>query len=185
MTGWISMIHFLLLGLYRTGFSGLPVLADVDPGCKSRILLQFGDRKPDPAVAASAGGKHGREAFQGDIEVNRHLLTDAERTDAAHGMADQCLHFIRREHLCLGPELSLVFRIVDLRIARRDNQDRLAVDRERERLCNPAGFASQRLRRQFHRGAGHVKLPDPVRYSILREEFLYRFDRHNDFRSFR
>src|SRR5690606_4892238 len=81
-------------------------------------------------------------------EMDRQVLRQAERADAAHRMARHSLDLLGLEHASLaegGPELA----VVDARVATRDQQDDPAISEpEGQRLGDPAGFDAVGLRRQ-------------------------------------
>ena len=68
--------------------------------------------------------------------------------------------------------------IVYLGVARRHHQRTTAVHQERQRFCDALGCAAQRLRGQFHRGAGYIKFPDARSGAETFKIFPYLFNCH-------
>ena len=81
------------------------------------LKLRYGEL--NRAVAASAGGEHGAEPLERFIEVYSHVIVHSERAYSADRVSDKLHYFVRSQHFCLLAEFSLVFCVVDLRVASR------------------------------------------------------------------
>lgn len=71
----------------------LPAFAEVTPGGKVLgVLLQLLAGQLNGAVGGAGGGEDGVKSFQGDVQIDRHVLLDGEGTHPAHGVAHQGCH---------------------------------------------------------------------------------------------
>ena len=91
-------------------------------------------------------------------------------------MADIFRHIVVREHLRFQPEALLVFLIIHARIARRNDQDTRIAQQKRERLCDLLSLHADRLRRELHGRARHVKFQNALLHSKLRKIRPYLFN---------
>ena len=146
--------------------SVVPAFADIHPGRRAGVLLEFRDGQFNGAVAAAAGGEHGFKPPERLVKTDRNPFVDSEWAHAAYRVANQRFRLVRREHFCLCAETGFVFSVVDFCVARRDDQQGFAFHHERECFCNAARFTVQRLRGKLYRGAGYVEFPHPARNAI-------------------
>lgn len=126
----------------------------------------------------AARGEHRLEPPQRFVQIDAHALLHHERAHAAHGVADILRHVVVREHLRLCAEFCLVFFVVDLRVARRHDQDAPVAEQKRQRLRDACALDADGLRRQIDRRARHVKLHDPLRNAKRLEIVSHLFNGH-------
>ena len=93
-------------------------------------------------------------------------------------MSDFRLDLLKGEHTRLAAEASLVFRVVDLGIACRDDQDHAVVRAERQRFGNTRRFAADCLRSQLHRRRRYGKFHDAAVRIIFFQPCTGFFNRH-------
>lgn len=69
-------------------------------------------------------------AVNDGVKIYLHSVVHGKRAHSADRVADKLCRFFVREHLRLFAEAGLVFCVVYLRVARRDDEYRLAVERK-------------------------------------------------------
>ena len=87
------------------------------------------------------------EIAQRDVEIDGQRRGEAERADAADGMAGQRQRLLGAEHARAGAERGFGLAIVEPGIAARDEQEGLVPGADRQRLGDSARRDAERLGR--------------------------------------
>ena len=115
------------------------------------------------------------------VKEHGHARVDAERAHPADRVADLRLDLVERQHLGLAAKARLVFRVVDLGVARGDDQDDAVVRAEGQGFGDARGLTADGLRGQFDGGRGGVELEHAsVRAEPAQPVFCF-FDGHSWF----